>query len=230
VPISYTLRNLDNQIATVSETVNYDMVQSVDARVEMYTDENIWRSVILNKGLTDVKWYTSRQNINLAAEAGSFIQGQDDQLFLYNHITFPGAVTGFPFDFFLEAKSFGNDYRALVHNDDNSAFTPTTISIGNYNNNEFCDDDFRIGVTGPAVYAIGFNMICNDADLREEYLESIAQQDQCWLGRNTEFVSIYTGFIGVLSPVPLDRIEFEESVDDNDIGIQDFYFGILTDR
>jgi hypothetical protein len=230
VPISYTLRNLDNEIAKVSETVSYNVVQSGSVQVEMFIDENIWRSEIQGKGLADVKWPTTKENIYLANEASSFTTGQYDQVFMFNHITFSGSATGYPFDFYLEAKSFGNDYRALVHHDDNSAFTPTTISIGNFNNNEFCDDDFMIGVTGTAVYAIGFNMICNTATLPEEYLESIAEHEQCWLGRNTEFQSIYTGFVGVISPVPLNRIEFEESADDNDIGIQDFYFGYLAEK
>lgn len=226
VPISYTLRNLSNEIARVSETVNYTIEQTEAVHAEMFTDENVWRSAALSKGLADVKWLTTKDNIYKANEAGYFIAGQDDQTFMYNRITFGGPNTGFPFDFFLEATSFGNDYRALVHHDDNSAYTPTIISIGNYNNNEFCDDDFTIGVTGDRVYAIGYIQVYNTFEAGEN-LVSIAEHEQCWLGQNTEFQYIYTGFVGVISPVPLNRIEFEESADDNDIGVQDFYFGYL---
>jgi len=230
VPISYTLRNVgDNEIAKVSETVNYDMVQTDNVHVDMFLDENQWRSAVQSKGLYDVKWLTSKENIYKANEAGIFYNQAPDQTFMYNHITFSGSVTGYPFDFYLENTAVGYDYRALVHNDDNGAFTPTTISIGNYNNNEFCNDDFKIGVTGNTVYAIGYTMICNIGTMPEEYLESIAEHEQCWLGRNTEFQYIYTGFVGVISPVPLNRIEFNESTDDNDMGIQDFYFGYRPD-
>ena len=231
VAISYTLRNVgNNEIAKVSETVNYNMVQTDNVHVEMFIDENQWRSAVQSKGLDDVKWLTTKENIYKANEAGTFIAGQYDQTFMYNLITFSETKTGYPFDFYLEATQFGNNYLALVHHDDNGAFTPTTISIGNYNNNEYTDDDFNIGVTGNKVYAIGFTMICNIATIPEEYLESIAEHEQCWLGRNTEFQSIYTGFVGVISPVPLDRIEFNESADDNDIGIQDFYFGYRSGK
>jgi len=233
VPISYTLRNLgDNEIAKVSETVSYDMVQNAPIHVQLYTNQDKWRSDLKSNGMSDTVWLTNKSNIYKADESGKFQAGGSDQTFMYSHITFSEAATGFPFSFYLENTAVANDYRALVLNDDahSYGFTTTTISIGNYNNSsgpQFDNDDFEIGVTGNKVYAIGFMMISN-TDAADESLASIGEND-CYLGKDYSLPTIENGFVGVLSPIPLSRIKFDESADDDDLGIQDFYFGFKSE-
>ncbi len=229
VPISYTLRNVgDNEIARVSETVNYDMVQNDIVSVSLYTSEATWRDEVQMRGMTINKWETTPANVQKANEAYKFNYSYSPQILMYEIITFSGAVTGYPFDFHLRNTAVSGDPLALVLNDTeglNNNFTHTTVSIGDID--DFENDDFEIVVTGSQVYAMGFIMKSN-TDTNDEYLEVIAAQEDCYLDQlNLPMANDL--FIGVISPVPLKRLFFNESEDDDDMGIQDFYFGVKSD-
>lgn len=224
VPLSYTLRNLsDNEIAKVSEIVSYNMVQNNIVEVQILYNEAAWRDAIQMEGMTIGEWETTFENVTKANEAYKF-EYYGVQTLMFEIITFPGSVTGYPFDFYLRNMSVTGNRLALVHNDTeglNNNFTTNTISIGDID--DFENDDFEIAVTGNQVYAIGFIMKSN-TDTPEEFLEIYAEHENCYLdqknlpeGENT--------FIGVISPVPLHRIWFNEDDDDDDMGIENFYLG-----
>lgn len=224
VPISYTLRNLsDNEIAKVSEIAEYDIVQDAVVEVQLFNHEGQWRSAFLSNGMTDGLWETTLSNLQQANEAYSFVY-YGAQTLLYNTLTFPASVTGYPFDFHLKNTAVEGDRLALVHNDteglDNN-FTENTISIGDIDDYE--NDDFEIVVIGDKVYAIGFIMKSN-SDSPEEYLEVYAEQDNCYLAQ-LDLPTIENGFVGLISPVPIKKIWFNEDDDDDDMGVLNFYFG-----
>ncbi len=229
VPISYTLRNLgDNEIAKVSETVSYDMVQNETAQVKILYDEAAWRDTIQMKGMTVAKWETTADNVKKANEAYKFDYTYSPQILMYETITFPGSVTGFPFEFYLKNLAVTGNRLALVHDDteglDNN-FTVNTISIGDID--DFENDDFEIAVTGKQVYAIGFIMRSN-SDTPAEFLEVNAEQDNCYLDQK-DLPDGTNTFVGIISPVPLKRIWFNEDETDDDMGIENFYFGIFPE-
>ena len=64
----------------------------------------------------------------------------------------------------------------------------------------------------------------SNTDTPEEFLEVFAQQDDCYLDQKDLPDGINT-FVGVISPVPIKRIWFNEDDDDDDMGIENFYFG-----
>ena len=224
VPISYTLRNLgDNDIACVSETTDYDMVQNEIVSVQILYDEASWRDAVQMKTMTVGVWESTLENLQKANEADKF-EYYGVQTLMFEIITFPGSVTQFPFEFHLKNLAVTGDRLALVHNDTeglNNNFTTNTISIGDID--DFENDDFEIVVTGDQVYAIGFIMRSN-TDTPEEYLEVFAQQDDCYLDQKDLPNGINT-FVGVISPVPIKKIWFNEDDDDDDMGIENFYFG-----
>lgn len=114
---------------------------------------------------------------------------------------------------------------ALVFNDQEADWPDNSISIGDVDN--YDNDDFEIGVTGNKVYAIGFMMQSNGDD-PTEFLDVWAAQDECYLDQK-DLPTIINGFVGVVSPVPLNRIFFNEDEGIDDIGIRDFFFGYRTD-
>jgi hypothetical protein len=224
VPISYTLRNLgDNDIACVSETTDYDMVQNEIVSVQILYDEASWRDAVQMKTMTVGVWESTLENLQKANEAYKF-EYYGVQTLMFEIITFPGSVTQFPFEFHLKNLAVTGDRLALVHNDTeglNNNFTTNTISIGDID--DFENDDFEIVVTGDQVYAIGFIMRSN-TDTPEEFLEVFAQQDDCYLDQK-DLPNGNNTFVGVISPVPIKRNWFNEDDDDDDMGIENFYFG-----
>lgn len=232
VPISYTLRNLgDNNIAKVSETTNYDIVQYEEVGnedIETYTNEGDWRSAVQNKmGLA--KWECTRENIMLADEHNDFYYDtSSDQLFLYNPVTFSTANTGFPVGFYIENKDpLAQGYMGALVNHDvepNGSFSIETISIGDIDN--FENDDFEIGLTGNNVYAIAIVLVDNEHD-GGEFLEvhaiDVDGVTNCQLGYKTDIIN---GFYGIISPVPIKKIFFNEgTAGGDDIALGDLSFG-----
>ncbi len=228
VPISYTLRNLgDNDVAKVSETSAYDMVQNEIISVQILYDEAAWRDAVQMNTMTVGEWQSTLENLQKANEAYKF-EYYGDQTLMFEIVTFPGSVTGYPFDFHLKNLAVSGDRLALVHNDTeglNNNFTTNTISIGDID--DFENDDFEIVVTGNQVYAIGFIMRSN-TDTPEEFLEVYAEQDGCYLDQK-DLPNGENLFVGVISPVPLSRIWFNEDDDDDDMGIENFYFGYRSE-
>ena len=231
VPISYTLRNLgDNTIAKVSETTAYDMIQYDALEVATYYNfngvEGAWKNAVQSK-MSYQKWECNWLNVLKADEHGSFIDDPNStQWFLGKKITFNGSNTGYPFNFELEnmdgAIPPNNYHLALVYND-NEGFTDNSISIGDIDNYE--DDDFEIRVSGNAkVYAIAFVMQDNNKD-PGEYLEVHAMDKNNQECQILYYTTGINGFFGIVSPVPITKIRFDESSNGDDIGLDDLSFG-----
>ena len=225
VPISYTLRNLrDNEIAKVSQTSEYEMEEYDSVSVKITKDIAEWRNLV-QRDMTMGTFETTQANMDLADESEDFILN-NAQLWMGKRITFDGSNTGFPFTFYLECIEVDEttDY-GLVWNDDEWSWDET-ISIGDINN--FEDDDFEIGIREGNVYALAFNMVHNE-DHGGEFLEVHAEDatGECQIASKTD--PMKSGFIGILSPVPIKRIYFNEDAGGDDIGIQHFYFGYQTE-
>ena len=225
VPISYTLRNLrDNEIAKVSQTSEYEMEEYDSVSVKITTDIAEWRNLV-QRDMTMGTFETTQANMDLANESEDFILN-NTQLWMGKRITFDGSNTGFPFTFYLECIEVNEttDY-GLVWNDDEASWVET-ISIGDINNLE--DDDFEIGISEGNVYALAFNMVHNE-DYGGEFLEVHAEDatGECQIDSRTDPMN--SGFIGILSPVPIKRIYFNEDAGGDDIGIKHFYFGYQTE-
>ena len=131
-------------------------------------------------------------------------------------------------DFYLENMDGAippTDMGNLVYNDHESSGKDFAdlISIGDIDDWE--NDDFEIGVSGNAkVFAIAFIMVDNSAS-PSEYLEIHAKDknnQECQIGYITNGID---GFFGIVSPVPITRIWFNESSDDDDIALGDLSFG-----
>lgn len=225
VPISYTLRNVaDNNIAKISETASYQMVQNDIANWTYYNEDQAFANyAIENNWLTFKKFETTEPNIYLANEVSYFWSGgtPGGQTALTSCITFsPISNTGLPFDFYLKNKAYEGNLWGLVINENEGSFPVNTISIGDIGDLE--DDDFEIGVTGDKVYGIGCRIIQNDAD-NGEYM-AITAAAGCPLGQQASLPSMENGFVGFISPVPLQRINFNEAAGGDDMGVMHFYF------
>lgn len=225
VPISYTLRNLsDNQIAKVSEVTAYNMVEYDSISVAYYSSEETWRDDAQYSGMTLYEWDFTNQTLFAASESASFEHFSNGQTFLGTHITYSQDSTSFPFDFYLENVAVPpNDPSAawaLVYNDQ-EGFPNGTISIGDID--DLQDDDFEIGVSSSNVYAIGFYVVDNE-HVPSEFLEVFAHTNtqECFIDQINDPIS---GFVGVISAVPLKRIWFNESADGDDIGVREISFG-----
>lgn len=240
VPISYTLRNVgDNNIAKVSQTASYNMVQTDTVKVDFYKNEAAWKYAV-QANMTMGKWETNKSNVQKAEEAPGFSYHPNGQIFMGKRITYKSAKTSFPFDFHLENKAVpanhANVIWALVFEDREGSTSglpwPETISIGDID--DFENDDFEIWVSGNNVYAIGFIMVDNSTH-SSEFLEvhAIDGAGECQIGLITHAQAgggFTNGFIGVVSPVPIRRIFFDEDSGGDDIGIKHFYFGYKTGK
>ena len=175
--------------------------------------------------MTVAKWETTATNVKKANEANKFDYTYSPQILMFETITFPGSVTGYPFEFYLKNLSVTGNRLALVHDDteglDNN-FTVNTISIGDIDDLE--NDDFEIAVTGNQVYAIGFIMRDN-ADTSLEFLEVNAEQDNCYLDQK-DLPDGTNLFVGIISPVPLKRIWFNEDETETIWVLRTFISGI----
>ncbi len=232
VPISYTLRNLgDNNVARVSETVSYNMIQNDSVKVQYFNTESEWRNAVQSQHKMSLKeWQTNESNIKKADESNSF-EVDGSQIWLGKRITLDGSITGFPFSFYLEntavdANADGVKYALTFR--DQEVNWGETISIGDFAN--WANDDFEIGITNGDVYAIAFTMIDND-NFTGEYMEVHAMdaKDECQIAlfNSTDIGGFKNGFIGIISPVPIKRVHFNEDNTTDDIGIKDLRFGCM---
>jgi hypothetical protein len=236
VPISYTLRCLvDNSIAKVSKTVEYDMVENVPISegLDFFKNQGNWETAFPYQAVKG-EWLTNRPNIWKANEKDNFVQN-NVQIWMGKRITFSSDTTNMPFDFYLENKDpnipdyLPNSSWALVFEDDEADW-PQTISIGDIDNYEF--DNFEIGVSGNNVYGLGFNMVDNSTN-PNEYIKIYAHDGstECEIGHisHSDAGGFSNGFLGVIAPVPVTRIFFRENDDGDDIGVKHFYFGYIPD-
>jgi hypothetical protein len=224
VPISYTLRNLgDNTIAKVCETTSYDIVEYRPLEVQIIGSESEWRNAVLSAGFVICEWQTNSENISKAIEI-NVIPGENTPL--GNRLTFLSDTTSFPFDFYLENTAVDDPWALVYADQEADGYKWDWISIGD--TDDFENDDFEVGVTGSSVYAfaidIGDNVFSSD-----EYVEIYGQDANT--GQETflkQFkASELKPFMGILSPIPLTKVMYNESTDGDDIFVQNFRFGIL---
>jgi hypothetical protein len=213
VPLSYTLRNLgDNSVAKVSETTAYDLVECQGVQAVVFTNEAQWRDQVLGGGFELHEFDTTSANVSLSNEVGS---NPGKNIELGSPLTWEAANTGFPFEFVLTAAEGHITYW------DTEGFGSNTLSIGDIDN--WQDDDFGIEMTGTQVYALAF-VIGDNGDTAYEDLSVWAATDT---GEEylQQFPRGYKGFVGLISPVPLRRIEYNEDSGGDDIYVAAFRFG-----
>lgn len=109
--------------------------------------------------------------------------------------------------------------------DRNEGFPDETIGIGDIDN--FENDDFEITINGLNVYAfafeIGDNVFSSDESMEVAGLDAQTGNEVLWKEfYNNEMAP----FVGLISPIPIGRISYDESSDGDDIYIKDFKFGI----
>ena len=111
------------------------------------------------------------------------------------------------------------------------------LSIGDILSTSTQDDDWELTVTdGPNLYAFGFELRSNDTNSTGVIIP-IAERINIFDPAGTPIgfsINIPTTlndgsvFIGVISPNPIARIEFDEDTGPDDIAIADFRFATLT--
>lgn len=218
VPLSYTLRNLgDNSIATVSETTSYDLMECAPFGIVVEQNEANWRDMVLSAGFEIDEWPLTAANVSLANETG-YVPGKNREV--GGILTWESGATGFPFDFVLTAEQGHMTYY------DDEGFGANCLSIGDIDN--WQDDDFSVEVTGEDVYAmliyIHDNTAMSGEDVTiwgatpgggEEYLEQLPRG--------------YNGWLGIVSPVPIRRIEYNEDSGGDDMALYHLRFAHKTD-
>ncbi len=107
VPISYTLLSLvDNSIAKVSKTAEYNMVENapISEGLDFFKNQGNWESAFPFQVIKG-EWLTNRANIWKAMEKNNFIvDPNNQQIWMGKRITFSSDTTSFPFNFNLENK------------------------------------------------------------------------------------------------------------------------------
>jgi hypothetical protein len=215
VPLSYTLRNLgDNAVAKVSETTSYDMVECSGLEAIVVQDEAAWRNQVLSGSMELLEFPTSSANVGLADEVSN-PPGKNVEL--GGVLTWPAANTPLPFDLVLTAPEGHMTYW------DDEAYGQYTISIGDIDN--WQNDDFWIEVSGVDVYALAFYLGDNQ-DLPGEDLSVWAATEGGGEEYLQQFPQGYRGFVGLISPVPLRRIQYNEDSGGDDIYVSGLRFGV----
>ena len=147
-------------------------------------------------------------------------------------LNFQSASTALSRSFRLTALEPGTGARAgFIFNDfetgpDPSAIFEDALSVGDINN--FEDDDWQMeSLDGPDLFAFGFDLRNND-DTEEETVSVFGLGDVL-LGRfNTVPAQSGPQFVGVISPYPIVRVEYDENPDSNDIAIANFRFATAS--
>lgn len=235
-PISYVLRNLgDNTIAKVSETTEYSIRECEPGGVQRFGDYTAWRNA-LEPDYEEFVLQTTAANLALADELDAAPAGNAP---VGPKMTFYGADTGLPLDFYLESTNAPNLTSAsdqawtLVFRDQEFwSGADRYISIGDVDGLDgdhrsvMENDDFDIGIirdgstaSGQAVYAIGFWV----ADNTSQSGESVTLRGD---GFEVRFTDNLNGFMGFISPFPITSIHFDEDGGGDDIAIRDFHFGV----
>jgi len=225
-PLFYSLRNVsDNKPASVSEQVDYDMVTHNVVECNYYTDESDFEDVLVNRKLSYYYFPTTESNVCLANESPNFYPDNipnGGQTAMGYKITWSESTTGLPFSFYLENKAVDNSIWSLVFGENEGSLPANTISIGDVNDLE--NDDFEIGTFGTGVvYGIGFNMISNTQEAGECLQVNAAAG--CPIYSKTDGLSLEWNFMGFISEVPINRINFDEHSGSDDLGVMHFYFG-----
>lgn len=218
-PLSYKLRYLkDSSIGSVILSSEYAILE-YGPLVSIYQDEVAWTNEVNTLDLRVVKWDTNAKNIEGANEVDHTPQENDG---LGPTLTWEG-VTDNNLHFSLHNPRC-NEQRGLVYWD-TEGFPRETISIGDIDNCE--DDDFVIELNNekPQFFAIAFYF--GDSSFRAGETMTVT----CETESGQEFSWVYQynelrPFFGVISPLPVIKVSFNEKSDDDDIYIKDFRFGI----
>jgi hypothetical protein len=209
-PLSYTLRNLadpDYSIADVSETTEYTIRECGGLGVVVTQNEAEWRDMVLSAGFDLHEFPFTAANVSLANETG-YVPGKNREV--GGVLTWESVSTGLPFDFVLTATEGHMTYY------DDEGFGNNTLSIGDIDN--WQNDDFSVEVTGEKVYAMAIYIHDNTAMAGEDVTVWGATE-----GGGEEYMEQlprgYNGWLGIVSPVPLRRIEFNEDGGGDDIAL-----------
>ncbi len=224
-PLSYTLRNLgDNSIAMVSETTTYNISECSDQIVTIYDDYDLWHTALMGMEGVEVMLQETGGTELLDADEIDTVPGTDQSI--GRDLTFAGANTGLPFDFELNSLNASFNY-----NDDefSSSFFPM-LSVGNVGSPDYPNDDFEI-VIGPAnmgseILAAGI-WVGDSQHESGEFLR-VYGEDGILLQELTADLPHGGGyeFMGVISPVPLTRLYYNEHSGGDDICIRHPHFGV----
>ncbi|MCA9291089.1 MAG: hypothetical protein KDA25_08170 [Phycisphaerales bacterium] len=144
--------------------------------------------------------------------------------FLSGVLTFPAAATGLPNGFRLTALQPGVGF---TYNDNEGGVDQSdALSVGDVDNGE--NDDVSIDIiSGPPVHAVGMMLGGNFTAPGEEAFRVFCA------GGCTQGVSVdipgpggnASAFIGVVTQLPIIRVEFDEDAGGDDISVADFRFG-----
>ncbi|MDY6990722.1 MAG: VPLPA-CTERM sorting domain-containing protein [Thermodesulfobacteriota bacterium] len=186
------------------------------ATVSFFTDESAWLAAVENVEIFSV----TSANVATADEVTSPPVDFDA---LGDILTFRPVNTGLSRTFILETLEPSADivFRNGSYGDE--------LSIGAHEVHE--DDDWQMTFTsGPALYGFAFDLIGNqDPGVGDEELFSVHGLDDSLLDTDSPptWPGVY-GFYGVVSDVPIGRIEFDEDTGPDDIDLAEFRFGGTT--
>jgi hypothetical protein len=236
-PISYTLLSLaDNSVAKVSEMTEYSIREcSAVEAVAYYDDLVLWRDAVEAMTNGQVKEFlTDEEGVEMAEEvdAPSWWEDWINYSLDTSELSFNGATTGLPLDFSLRAL----EYEGITFNDDAFGFPWSLfpmLSIGDatwwHDNDNF---DIRVTRTDPGctVFAVGTYVGDNEYE-DDEFLRVFGENDTLLkeFTSGLPYADDDYNFMGVVSLVPITRFYFNEDNGGDDICIQHFYFGVLSE-
>lgn len=223
-PLSYTLRNLaDNSVAKVSETTAYNLNECGQSNVAYYSSLFAWEDAVAQMQNSRIDTFlTDATHIALANEVGS---PPGNNAGIGSTLNFTAANTGFAYDFAIvqpHAASF-------TYNDTEfgSGYFPS-LSPGDVDNWE--NDDFEVWIDnvtlGQSIFAIALYVGDNGSSGGErldvfDAGNSLLESFTTGLPQGSRMV-----FMGLVSPVPIKRIYYDEDSGGDDICIQHLRFGV----
>ena len=219
VPLSYKLTNLaDGSPAKVSETFVYDEVECSPS-VQIFHDFYEWEQAANSLGAITRHFDTSYDNVCLCEEHASMI----DNMELGPRLTFLAPSPVPEISFLLEAAQ-----GYLTWNDNEGPENQRLISIGDVDNYE--EDDFLVEIlaTQCSDQMVAFGLEIHDNE--REAGETIAVYDldgfQMAHLQGDDIPDGSFRFVGIVSPLPFARFEFDEGIGKDDLFIRDFRFGL----
>ena len=188
-----------------------------------FSNEVDWKNAVQTSGFDLVDWDTNAGNVAQASELGGVTLYWDAAL--GSHLTYDKVT---PDSLSFEITNTGvvpGNIFGLIYWDRNEGFPEGTIGIGDIDNYE--NDDFEIVQNTLKVFAfafeIGDNVFSSDEVMEVAAIDPNSGNEVMW----KEFQhNEMAPFIGLISPIPIGRISFNESPDGDDIYIKDFKFGI----
>ncbi|MCI0636227.1 MAG: IPTL-CTERM sorting domain-containing protein, partial [Actinobacteria bacterium] len=185
-----------------------------------YTDEAAWTAAVNAAAVDSLD--TTAANVALADEVGSPpAQGEA----LGPQLTFRAASTGLCGSFTLRALQAGAGLTFDDGEPNPPLFPADGLSIGDVD--DFENDDFQLGFPTGSFFAIGFFLVDNTQDAGES-LRVFGSGGLLGTLAGSSIPDSSGGastFVGVVSPVPLVSIRFDEDAGGDDVAIRDLRFG-----